>query len=41
MGTTIIAAVAFLMGVIFANAYPLFVRWIDRRTPIKIGRAHV
>lgn len=29
MGETAIAAVAFLAGVLFANAYPLLVRYID------------
>ena len=34
MGTTIIAAIAFLAGIIFANSYPFFVRWLDTRSAI-------
>ena len=34
MGTTIIAAVSFLVGAVFVQVWPLFVRWLDSRTPI-------
>ena len=36
MGTTIIAAVSFLVGAVFVQVWPLFVRWLDRRPAIPI-----
>ena len=40
MGTTAIAAIAFLAGAVFSQCWPLFVRWIDGRSAVTVEVTH-